>query len=169
MQVRRTEPALPLLWGQATVNLLELGKPAPIEIVGRPIQLPLGKAVHTLFGMKLVDVDDDVRNRLSLHTFENILILEPGPNAARLGLGQVEQGDCFCNVDDRVDDAPIRDTNDLARRLLVACQTQKRAGKANFSVSVIYSCFRAGDYNDGNARMRLTEEDLTELEKLAKP
>ena len=165
VQVRRTDPALPLLWGQATVNLLELGTPPPVEIVAQPIQLPPGTAVHTLFGMKLVDVDDDVRNRLSLYPSEAILILEPGPNAARLGLGQVEQGDCFWNVDD----ARIKDTNDFARHLLAACEPQKRAGWATFSVRVIYTALRAGNDSDGHAHMRLTEQDLAELEKSVSP
>ncbi len=164
VQIRRTDPALPLLWGQATVNLLELGKPAPVEVVARPIELPPGKVVHTLFGMKLVDVDDEVRNQLSLNPFETVLILEPGPNATRLGLGEAEQGDCIWLVDD----ARIRDTNDFARHLLATCEAQKRAGWTTFPVNVTYNGLRAGDKN-GYARMRLTEEDLAELEKLAKP
>ena len=84
IQVRTTDLASTILWGQKKIDAAEsIGL---VEIPAKPLVLPAGSVSHNLFGMKLVDVDDDLRSRLSLSDWEKVLVVDPGAEITRWGL-----------------------------------------------------------------------------------
>jgi hypothetical protein len=51
-------------------------------------------AVEVL-GMKLADVTPALREALAIHPSYHVIILDPGPDAERIGLGWIKAGDCI--------------------------------------------------------------------------
>jgi hypothetical protein len=161
IQVRSLDPASPVLWGQMSIDLAACD--GEVTIRARPLSLPAGTIVHTLFGMKLVDVNDELRRQLSLHDFENVMVVDAGPEIGGLGVNPPLQGDCFWLVDG----VKIRDYGDLVTRLRDACERQKRGGITQFRVEALYGRKRVEDDTNGGGYLTLDESNLAELEAAA--
>jgi hypothetical protein len=169
LQVRRTDAGAEPLWGQAKLNLQEIPKetPQPLEIVVKPLMLPAGKAVHMLFGMKLVDLDDDLRTLLSLDELSRVLILDPGNNVTHLRIGEPQQGDCFSWAGEG--GSRIKDFDDFTQRLLAAAEDQKQRGLTDYRVKVAYQRDRSGTgEQNGDYFITLNARDVEELERVVK-
>jgi len=160
IQARRTDSASAPLWGQATVNLETLGQIPARTITMRSLALPASKTVHDLLGMKLIAVDDEIRNLMSLPAFARIVVVDPGPNSDRLGLGKLQQGDIFWMTNDQ----GIADYTDLLHRLADGCQAQQKAGKERFSVHVLTDGERPKGEPLLGGYLKLTPEDLAEIQ-----
>lgn len=162
LQVRGTGPAM--LWGEANVDL-RTSKVAPVKIVAHPLDLTPGNQVHQLFGMKLLELNDEMRDRLSLDAFDKVMILDPGPKSDRLEIGKLQAGDSFFMVDE----TRIKDFNDFAARLLATCEAQQKRGLTDFTVRVVYNSSPAQGNWSWTEYMRLNLNDLAELQKMVKP
>ena len=89
--------------------------------MAHPLDLTPGNQVHQLFGMKLLELNDEMRDRLSLDAFDKVMILDPGPKSDRLEIGKLQAGDSFFMVDE----TRIEDFNDFAR----VCSPRVRPNK----------------------------------------
>jgi hypothetical protein len=162
VQVIRKGDRQPILSGHAGVDLSMVVK--PLEITVRPFELPAGTVVHELFGMKLVDVDDQIRDRLFLEPNETVLILDPGKTSGRLKIGELEPGDAFFYVGQQ-GQTDIKNFKEFAQRLLSACEAEKNAGRTTYSVRVVYDFTRLDQAGSDTQYMSLNEEDLAELQR----
>ena len=93
LRVYSSLPAL-LQTGTADVDLSTPNRSTTIRVW--PLAPPRA-AVHQLLGMKLAETDPKLQTRLHLD-HPAILVLDPGPDARRLGL-ELHAGDCFWAVD----------------------------------------------------------------------
>ena len=163
IQVCKTEQVAVPLWGQGKLDLRSTTQPAAVEIMARPLDVS-GKTVHTLFGMKLVDVDDNLRDRLSLDPADRVLILDPGENSDRLGVGHLEPGDAFWMANE----THVANFDEFAKQLLATCENQGQRGRSSFSVRVVYDYSRPQDAGSNTQYMQLTADDLAELRTIVK-
>src|SRR5690348_8202145 len=79
--------------------VIEKDKPTDnLSLHVKPAVLPPGTKVHELFGMKLVDVNPQIQEMFLLSAASDVMILDPGTDFKRLGIGTLERGDSFWMV-----------------------------------------------------------------------
>jgi beta-lactamase regulating signal transducer with metallopeptidase domain/5-hydroxyisourate hydrolase-like protein (transthyretin family) len=132
-------------------------KMAPVEIKGqlKPVRL---------FGMQLVDVTPEIKEVYGLYRDDGVLILDPGPDAARLGIGELKKGYCFWIIG-RKDVSDLKEmVSELLRQLAPPWTPEPdRPGVPLRRVHVVYMA-RKGT---STKHMVLTPEDVAELRALA--
>jgi hypothetical protein len=136
-----------------------------VELAAKPFELPAGAVAHELFGMKLIDIDDTIRKQISLHSSSRVMVLEPGPNAARLGLDDLQAGDAFWMAGNK----RIKNFADFAQTIVGECKAQQQRGETSFSVRVVYNFDRLDRDGSNTQHLKLTPDDLKELMKVAGP
>lgn len=133
----------------------------PLTLTLQEIKLAEGKVVHELFGMKLVDVDDTLKESFHLSDSTGVLILDPGPDSARLNIGELKRGDSFWIVGER----KVKDFEEFRQTLLDASQLVGNTG--TYTCRVVYR-FDRPDFSGTNTQhMRLTADDLAKLRDAA--
>jgi protocatechuate 3,4-dioxygenase beta subunit len=162
IEARKPDAQNSLLVGQTHIDL-QTDNPS-VDLVATRLVPPTNKVIHDLFGMKLIDVDDQMRELLLLSKYDRIMVLDPGPNANRLNIGPITAGDAFFFVGN----SPTKDFDAFASNLLAECQAQQKAGRTEFSVRVVYS-YRPPQGEWTNTQyMTLTAADLAQLEHAVK-
>lgn len=116
-----------------------------------------------LFGMTLVDVTPELQTVYDLVDPTGVLILDPGPDHQRLGIGTLDRGLCFWIVGER----PIKNLREFVAELLrinnLAPDQATPAG-ARGSIRVVYRYRNLAGTN--TQRLKLTDLDIAELKKL---
>ena len=140
-----------------------------IQLAGADIELnlPLEPVVFknppkpvTLLGMKLANVTPELQSVYNLDYATGVIILDPGINHLRLGIGELTQGECFWVVGER----QIKNLRELVTEILridaIASPGAPNEG-CHGSVRVVY------DYRNGvgtnTQRLKLTDADRAEL------
>jgi hypothetical protein len=117
-----------------------------------------------LFGMKLVDMTPELQDVYDLYAPRGVLILDPGSNPLRLGIGELSRGECFWVVGGRV----TKNLRELVEELLRVNEINP-PGDPNEgcrgSIRVVYDLLRGAGTN--TQRLKLTDEDVAELKELA--
>ncbi len=140
-----------------------------IQLAGADMELslPLEPVVFknppqpvTLLGMKLANVTPELQSIYNLDYATGVIILDPGINYLRLGIGELSQGECYWIVGDR----QIKNLRELVTEILridaIAPPGDPNEG-CHESVRVVY------DYRNGTGtntqRLKLTDADRAEL------
>jgi hypothetical protein len=118
-----------------------------------------GRIVHELFGMKLVDADEYLQGRFFLYSPKRLIILDPGLNIARLGIGDLRRGNAFWMVGNE----RIASFDEFTSHLLAECEKPPKTGRGEYFVRVVYD-FSWADFSGTNTMyMHLTQHDVEEL------
>jgi hypothetical protein len=130
-----------------------------------PVVFTNPPASLSLLGMKLVDMTPELQAAYDSYAPTGVLILDPGTNGVRLGIGQMNQGERFWVVGHR----NIKNLREMVTELLRINEIEP-PGLPNEegcrgNVRVVYEHLR-GAGND-TERLKLTEGDIAELKKAA--
>ncbi len=98
--------------GRQTVKLA--GKDLEINLQLKPVILKHPPKVVRLLGMDLADMNAELQSVYSLWKPTGVLILDPGTNYLRLGIGELRQGECFWMVGNK----EVRNIKEMAAELL---------------------------------------------------
>ncbi len=150
---------------QKAVQLLDLTdrdqeitlKMTRIEIKGqlKPVQL---------FGMQLVDVTPELKEVYGLYRDNGVLILDPGPDSARLDIGELKKGYCFWIIGRK----DISDLKEMVSELLrqLAPPWTPEPGRPRVPLRRVHVVYMARK-GTSTKHMVLTPEDIAELRALA--
>ena len=140
-----------------------------IQLAGADMELnlPLEPVVFkdppkpvTLLGMKLANVTPELQSVYNLDYATGVIILDPGINHLRLGIGELSQGECFWVVGDR----QIKNLREMVTEILridaIAPPGDPNEG-CRGNVCVVYD-FRNG-VGTNTQRLKLTDADRAEL------
>jgi hypothetical protein len=130
---------------------LKLDRDYDLAITLEPVVLKEAPKTVKLLGMTLAPVNEELRDVYDLYDAHGVLILDPGADHARLGIGDLEEGDSFWLVGN---DDSIETVEELARALLEGPPDRIR---------VVYSFRRLWFQGTSTQYARLTEADREEL------
>jgi hypothetical protein len=112
--------------------------------------------IVSVLGMKLTDTSPDLQNEYDLFNEHGALILDPGKDSDRLGIGDLHEGYAFWMVGEK----RINSVHEFVDEVLAEAAKQDRSMPG---VRVVYS-FRNVDMVGTNTQyLKLTKEDLAEL------
>ncbi|MEN6406591.1 MAG: carboxypeptidase-like regulatory domain-containing protein [Thermoguttaceae bacterium] len=114
-----------------------------------------------LLGMKLVDVNPALKGEYDLFDDRGVIVLDPGPNHARLHIGNLVEGDCFWMVGN----TQIRNIEDFVVQLL---RNVQRRSDGSGNCRVVYSLRRIDILGTNTQYIELKADDLKELEAVAR-
>jgi hypothetical protein len=98
-----------------------------------------------------------------------VLVLNPGPDYLRLGIGELTEGDCFYMAGN----ARIKTLREFAAEILrlkgVPPELAYREGAGNGRFRIVYHTSKHRGYGTNTQHMKLTEDDIKELERFMGP
>jgi hypothetical protein len=118
----------------------------------------------SLLGMKLADMTPELQVAFDLYAPTGVLILDPGTNSVRLGIGSRHRGERFWMVGNR----QIKNLREMVAELLRINQIEPPGDPNEGSrgnIRVVYDLLRGAGTD--TEWLRLTEEDIAELKKAA--
>lgn len=126
------------------------------KLLLQPIKLTTEPQKINVLGLSLTDLTDELRDIYNIYNRHGALILDPGKDSARLGIGELAEGYTFWMVGDE----PISNVRELIEKL-IAESVKPEAEK--YGCRVVYS-FRDLDFVGTNTQyLKLTPADLREL------
>ena len=128
-----------------------------LELRLKPIPLPAGVQGHDVLGMRLTDVTPELKSAYDLFTDHGALILDPGRDSDRLRIGPLEEGYVFW----RVGNKRVGSVREFVDQLLAETAGQNAD---EYLVRVVYSFSRVDLDGSATRRMRLTKDDLGQLQ-----
>ena len=134
----------------------ELGQEVRMQPTARPSNL---KTLAVL-GIQLVDMTQELRIAYDLAQSQGVLILNPGPNTLRLNLGDIAEGDIFCNVGP----ARVVSVLELVNGLL---DEVRGRDDAEYSIPVAYYHKTTDLTTIKSQSLKLTREDVKQLQAIA--
>jgi hypothetical protein len=127
----------------------------------KPAVLPPDTKVHELFGMKLVDVNAQIQEMFLLPAASDVMILDPGTDSKRLGIGELQRGDSFWIVGEQ----KIKNFDEFTRQLIT--ELHHPADKPNdYTCRVVYRFTRPTFSGTNTQEIHLTGKDLESLKAL---
>jgi 5-hydroxyisourate hydrolase-like protein (transthyretin family) len=116
-----------------------------------------------MLGMELADVTPELQAVYDLSEPTGVMILDPGPNHVRLGIGGLSLGERFWMVGGK----EIRNLKEMVEELLridsIAPPGRPNEG-CHGNIRVVYSYRNRGGTN--TQHLKLTSEDIAELERI---
>jgi hypothetical protein len=154
-----TDSKRPALSGKMTI---ERDKPTgDIILNAKPAVLPPGMKVHELFGMKLIDVNEQIQEMFLLPAASDVMVLDPGTDSKRLGIGTLQRGDSFWIVGD----AKIKNFDEFTRQLVT--ELHHPPDKPNdYACRIVYRFTRPKFSGTNTQEIHLQEKDLETLKAL---
>jgi hypothetical protein len=131
-----------------------------LEIRLKPIPLPADLPRYDVLGMQLTDVTPELKSAYDLFDERGALILNPGPNPDRLGVGPLAEGDVFWLVG-RKRVGGVREFVDQ-----IVAETAGQNADA-YRVRMVYNFSRVDFDGSRTSQLKLTKEDLERLKALA--
>ena len=125
----------------------------PIEIQEEP------KSVEVL-GMQLADITPELKERFDLSHKIGALILDPGNDSKRFGIGELREGYNFVMAGDY---QRVKNVHEFLETLLEAANHRKNDGDG---CRVVYTFNNLAMHGSNTQYMKLTEEDVRELRKV---
>jgi beta-lactamase regulating signal transducer with metallopeptidase domain len=148
----RQKVAMPVALGQDQENL-EI-RLEPVAISAEP------KSVEVL-GMKLADITPELRARYDLYHDKGALILGPGTDSARLGVGELREGYYFWMVGQN----HIGSVHEFVEGLL---KEVEKSELSQHGYRVVYTFSDVRMVGSNTQYMKLTEEDVSGLREVLK-
>ncbi|QEH39025.1 hypothetical protein OJF2_76370 [Aquisphaera giovannonii] len=131
-----------------------------LEIRLRPMALPAGIKPVSVLGMRLADVTPEIQSAYGLYNDRGAVILDPGKDSDRLGIGRLEEGNVFWLVGQ----TRIAGVREFVNQLLTEVDGPNAV---QGMIRVVYH-FRTVEFVGARTQyMKLTKEDLRELKALA--
>ena len=134
-----------------------------LELQLKPVVLEPPLKTVPLFGMTLVDVTPELQTVYDLVDPTGVLILDPGPDHQRLGIGTLDPGLSFWIVGER----PIKNLREFAAEILRSNNLEPdKATPAGGpgGIRVVYRYRNRAGTN--TQRLKLTDQDIAELKEL---
>lgn len=154
---------------QVYVRSLPLKQKADLPIVfdadgDVPIQLQLMPPFdeperHEVLGLEVGDVTPQIKKACDLNFDEGVLVLDPGSDSRRLGIGELKAGDYFWMVGLH----RVRNTREFVDRILTEAAMQE---EERVSIRVVYTMSRPQSDANNTQYLDLSREDLRQLEEV---
>ena len=131
-----------------------------LEVRLQTIATPADLRGEPVLGMTLADVTPELKAAYDLFNDKGAIIIDPGKDFERLKIGELAEGYVFWMVGD----TRVGSVHEFVDQILA----QTAGPKAEtYSVRVVYS-FSTVEFDGSNTQfMKLTDDDLAELRKLA--
>lgn len=137
-------------------QLGENGQHANINLVMQQLDLPATIPTQEVLGMTLTDVTPKFKKAYDLWMDGGALILKPGLNWVRLGIGKLEPGNVFWMVGQQ----RVSGVRDFIEQLIAESESQDGP---QFSIRVVYSMSVPAFDGNNTQYMLLTEQDILAL------
>ncbi len=146
---------------KAEVPMALNGDKIDLEVRLKPIVVPGGVKSYSVLGMQLADVTPELKSAYDLrYPDRGALILDPGPDADRLKIGDLVEGDAFWMVGDR----RVGSVREFVDRLLAEPGIQIEGERR---IRVVYSFMRVDSEGNNTQYIRLTEDEREQLQMLS--
>ncbi len=136
------------------------GDKVDLELRLKPIRLPAGLPGYEMLGMRLTDVTPELKSIYDLFDERGALILDPGRDSDRLGIGRLEEGYVFWMVGRK----RIGSVREFVSQILAETSGQNADA---YSVRVVYTFSRVDFDGTRTANLRLTKKDLEQLQMVS--
>jgi len=121
--------------------------------------LPANLKKYSVLGMQLTDVTPDLRSAYDLWSKSGALILDPGKNSGRLGIGELAEGYSFWMVGQK----RVGSVRELVERVLAEAGGQTAP---KHYIRIVYTFSRVDFEGTNTQYMKLTKDDLADLQKV---
>lgn len=126
-----------------------------LEVRLQPIPFPAQLPAIAVLGMQLTDITPELQSAYDLYNERGALILDPGKDSERLGIGKLAEGYDFWMVGQR----RIGSVREFIEQILAEAALQPD----DYSIRVVYN-FSTLDMDGSNTQhLKLTKQDLEEL------
>ncbi len=130
-----------------------------LKVQLKPIALAVEPKKIMVLGMQFANLTPELRAAYDRPNENGALVLDPGKDSERLGIGKLEKGDDFWMVGEK----RISNVSEFVKQLLAEADAQ---GKDEPSIRMVYTFSRL-DFDGTNTQfMKLTKADLGELRKV---
>ncbi|MBM4084118.1 MAG: carboxypeptidase regulatory-like domain-containing protein [Planctomycetes bacterium] len=144
-----------------------------LELRLAPIGLKEPSKTLTVFGMKLADLTPELRDAYDLYHERGVIILDPGKESRRLGIGELAEGDCFIEVGE----SRIRSTTQFVVQTLAYARNplsrwpalahpKRLPGNLPYMCRVVYESRGLDGHGNSTQCLKLTEQDIEELRRI---
>ncbi len=131
-----------------------------LRLVAEPIRLSRSPATTQVLGLTLAEVDDELRRAYDVPDYVHVLIMDPGAESEKLGMGRLEKGYGLWIVGDKPV-ASIREALDL----LIDPETSKEHSVPG-GRRVVYTFWSESMAGTNTQHLRPTPAQLEELKAL---
>ncbi len=154
-----TDAKRPAQSGKMTIDK---GTPTDnISLKVKPATLPPDTKVHELFGMKLIDVNEQIQQMFLLPAANGVMILDPGTDTKGLNVGTLQRGDSFWIVGEE----RIKNFDEFTKQLITELHHPPGDAKS-YTCRVVYRFTRPDFSGTNTQQIRLTQKDLESLQAL---
>jgi hypothetical protein len=127
-----------------------------LEINLQAMNLPANPPTVEVLGMKLTDTTPELRTAFNLFNEHSALILDPGQDSDRLGIGTLAKGFDFWMVGQQ----RVGSVREFIEQILAEAAKQQ---SNTYSIRVVYN-FKSLDMDGSNTQyLQLTKQDVDEL------
>lgn len=114
---------------------------------------------YEVLGMQVGDLTPQIKKACDLFFDQGVLILDPGPDSQRLGIGELKTGDHFWIVGDE----RVKNTREFVEGILAEAAKQDTE---RVSIRVVYTMSRPELDANNTQYLDLSREDLRQLEEV---
>jgi hypothetical protein len=138
------------------------GADAEVNLRLEPIVLATPPKPVALFGMEVTDLTPELRKAYDLGDAKGVLILDPGANSERLGIGALAEGDYFWTIGEKSIGSLKEMVSEMLRNIEIEARTRSKAG-SHGSIRVVYS----SRHWSHTQYLDVTDKELIELKKIS--
>jgi beta-lactamase regulating signal transducer with metallopeptidase domain len=136
------------------------GDKIDLQVRLKAIMLPAGLKSYSVLGMQLADVTPELKTAYDLPYDRGALILDPGPDADRLKIGDLKEGDVFWMVGQQ----RVGTVREFVDRLLadpgIPIDGERR-------IRVVYGFIRVDAQGTNTQHIRFSEDERKQLQMLS--
>jgi hypothetical protein len=136
------------------------GDKSDLDVRLQAMNAPTDLKTVTVLGMKLTDTTPELRTAYSLFDTGGALILDPGPNSVRLGIGRLEHGYNFWMVGNK----RVANIREFVEQILAEAAAQNRD---QYSIRVVYSLSTLAFDGTNTQYLKLTKDDIEQVQGVA--
>ena len=136
------------------------GDKSDLDVRLQAMNAPTDLKTVTVLGMKLTDTTPELRTAYSLFDAGGALILDPGPNSVRLGIGRLEHGYNFWMVGNK----RVANVREFVEQILAEAAAQNRD---QYSIRVVYSLSTLAFDGTNTQYLKLTKDDIEQVQGVA--
>jgi hypothetical protein len=126
----------------------------------KPIMVPAGAKSYSVLGMQLADVTPALKSAYDVRYDSGAMILDPGPDADRLKIGELAEGDVFWMVGQQ----RVGSVREFVDRLLAEPGLQIDGERR---IRVVYNFIRVDAVGNNTQHIRFTEDERKQLQMLS--
>ena len=130
-----------------------------LEVRLEAISLPTEPKTFAVLGMRLTDVTPDLQAAYDVYEAHGALILDPGNDSKRLGIGRLVEGYNFWLVGEQ----RIHSVREFVQQIIAEAAKQNTD---EYSVRVVYSLNTLDFIGTNTQYLKLTKTDLEQLNKV---